>query len=266
MKKAFKLQLRILALIIMVIMSSCLCTYSSNLDSIEAIIGGKQDKLIFATIVSVGTRVSTVEVMEEIGEDTKPDDKDGEIPSGQNESILGKKIEIEGLHSYMYYDGFSHSPKIGDNVLLSLTFSGNTYRVKNGAFYVSAASHDTFNFIVPDIIDNTPQAMELTALYRFVGTNGKNADFTVKDSVVYTHDTAKGGVEIRIESQEGLTFVNEKGETTKETEPGILTGVDRSDSNPHRWIYASLVVAFGAVAGLFVVKMLIKMEKKSESK
>jgi len=248
------------------LLSSALSVYSSNLSSIEAIIGGKQDKLIFGTIVSVGSRVSTVEVMEEIGEDTKNGEKEEEPHDSETQTILGQKIEIEGLDSYMYYDGFDHSPKIGDNVLLSLTFNGNVYRVKNGAFYVSAASHDTFNFIVPDIIDNTPEAMELTALYRFVGTNGKNADFRVKDSVVYTHDTAKGGVEIRIENQEGLTLVNEDGETTKETEPGILADLDVYEKNPHMWIYASLVVILGALAGLFVVKMLIRAEKKSDSK
>ena len=246
-------------------MSQLMCVHASNLSSIEAIIEGKQDKLIFATIVSVGSRVATVEVMEEIGVDTNKDDKD-DSSNEQNESIVGKKIEIEGLKTYMYYDGFDHNPKIGDNVFLSLTFNGNNYRVKNGTFYVSAASYDSFNFIVPDSIDNTPEAMELTALYRFLGTNGKNADFRVKGSVVYTHDTAKGGAEIRIENQEGLTFVNEDGETTKEAESGKSVDDGRNEINSNMWIYASLIVVLGAVAGVFVVKLLMKAEKKYDSK
>lgn len=253
------------ACIIISLILQGMSVFASNLSSIQSIIAGKQDKLIFATIVSVGSRVCTVEVMEEVGEDTVADKKEDASHETDN-SILGQKIDVEGLNSYMYYEGFNHSPKIGDNVLLSLTFSGNAYRVKNGAFYVSAASHDTFNFIVPDTIDGTSGAMELTALYRFIGTNGKNADFTIKDSVVYTHDTAKGGVEIRIENQEGLTFVNEKGETTKETEAGNAQSHFGEAGNPNKWLLACAIIIVGAFAGLFVTKLAIRFEKKIDSK
>ncbi len=255
----------ILACVIISFISQGLSVFASNLSSIENIIAGKQDKLIFATIVSVGSRVCSVEVMEEVGEDTKADKKEDFLQEADT-SILGQKIDVEGLNSYMYYEGFDHNPKIGDNVLLSLTFNGNAYRVKNGVFYVSAASHDTFNFIVPDTIDGTAGAMELTALYRFIGTNGKNADFTIKDSVVYTHDTAKGGVEIRIENQEGLTFVNEKGETTKEAETGNTQSDFGSADNPNKWIFACAIIIVGAFAGLFVTKLAIRFEKKIDSK
>lgn len=255
----------LLACVIIAFITQGLGVLASNLNSVENIIAGKQDKLIFATIVSVGSRVCSVEVMEEVGEDTTADKK-GDALQETDTSLLGQKIDVEGLNSYMYYEGFDHNPKIGDNVLLSLTFNGNAYRVKNGAFYVSAASHDTFNFIVPDTIDGTAGAMELTALYRFIGTNGKNADFTIKDSVVYTHDTAKGGVEIRIENQEGLTFVNEKGETTKETETGnTQSDFDAADS-PNRWIFACAIIIVGAFAGLFITKLAIGFEKKIDSK
>ena len=255
----------ILVFVYLAFISQGMSVFASNLSSIQSIIAGKQDKLIFATIVSVGSRVCSVEVMEEIGEDTTADKKD-DAPQETDTSILGKKIDVEGLNSYMYYEGFDHNPKIGDNVLISLTFSGNVYRVKNGVFYVSAASHDTFNFIVPDTVDGTAGAMELTALYRFIGTNGKNADFTIKDSVVYTHDTAKGGVEIRIENQEGLTFVNEKGETTKETETGNAQSDFGATDSPNRWLFACAIIIVGAFAGLFITKLAIGFEKKIDSK
>ncbi len=255
----------LLACVILTFVFQAMGVFASNLSSIQNIIAGKQDKLIFATIVSVGSRVCSVEVMEEVGEDTNADNKE-DATHETNPSILGEKIDIEGLNSYMYYEGFDHNPKIGDNVLLSLTFNGNAYRVKNGAFYVSAASHDTFNFIVPDTIDNTSGAMELTALYRFIGTNGKNADFTIKDSVVYTHDTAKGGVEIKIEKQEGLTFVNEKGETTKETEKDNINDNYGVTDNKSKWIFACLIIVVGAFSGLFLTKLAIRFEKKMDSK
>ena len=258
----------VIAICISVAISSVVSFASTDtLTMVENIIAGKQDKLIFATIVSIGNNICSVEVMEEIGEDKKAEADSDTDGRGDAKSIVGEKIEVEGLRSYMYYDGFDHRPKIGDNLLLSLTFSGNTYKIKNGAFYVNAASHDTFNFIVPDTIDNTPGAMELTALYRFVGSNGKNADYSIRDSVVYTHDTANNGVEIRITEQEGISFVNEKGETTKEAESGIPAD---SEANNHdygnRWIWAAVILVFGSAVGLLVVNMILKYEKRSESK
>lgn len=258
----------LLAFCLIITLSSVVSLASTDtLSMIENIIAGKQDKLIFATVVSIGNNVCSVEVMEEIGEDKKGETETNDAGRGDAKSIVGEKIEVEGLRSYMYYDGFNHRPKIGDNLLLSLTFNGNAYKVKNGAFYVNAASHDTFNFIVPDTIDNTPGAMELTALYRFVGSNGKNADYSIRDSVVYTHDTANNGVEIRITEQEGISFVNEKGETTKEAESGMSMVSDSAERDyTNRWIWAAVIIVLGSAAGLMVVKMIIKYEKRSESK
>ena len=255
MKNRSKAFILIAVCISIVISSVAALAATDTLTMIENIIAGKQDKLIFATVVSIGNNICSVEVMEEIGEDKK----------AEAESTTGSRGE--GLRAYMYYDGFNHRPKIGDNLLLSLTFNGNAYKVKNGAFYVNAASHDTFNFIVPDTIDNTPGAMELTALYRFVGSNGKNADYSIRDSVVYTHDTANNGVEIRITEQEGISFVNEKGETTKEAESGMSVGSESAarDYNS-RWIWAAVIIVIGSACGLMVVKMIIKYEKRSESK
>ncbi len=266
MKNKILSRILLLACVISALFSHSLSVYSSNLTSIENIIAGKQDKLIFATIVSVGSRECSVEVMEDVGESANSTSEKETTGEKEESSIIGQEIDIEGLNSYMYYEDFDHRPKKGDNVLLSLAFNGNTYRVKNGAFYVSAASHDTFNFIVPDTIDNTPSAMELTALYRFIGTNGKNADFIIKDSVVYTHDTAKGGVEIRIEAQEGLTFVNEKGETTKEADSGNMDALNKPENTQHKWLFASAIIILGAVAGLLIMKLLIRFEKKTDSK
>lgn len=267
MKNLSKAFILIAVCISIVISSVAALAATDTLTMIENIIAGKQDKLIFATVVSIGNNICSVEVMEEIGEDKKAESESTTGGRGEAKSIVGEKIEVEGLRSYMYYDGFNHRPKIGDNLLLSLTFNGNAYKVKNGAFYVNAASHDTFNFIVPDTIDNTPGAMELTALYRFVGSNGKNADYSIRDSVVYTHDTANNGVEIRITEQEGISFVNEKGETTKEAESGMSVGSESAarDYNS-RWIWAAVIIVIGSAAGLMVVKMIIKYEKRSESK
>ncbi len=262
MKKLLKTYVALICMTLVLVSSMALSVYGANLSLVENIIAGKQDKLIFATIVSIGDRVCNVEVMEEIGEDGKKDDDDTIA-----ESIVGKKIGVEGFRTYMYYEDFDHSPKIGDNVLLSLAKNGNQYRIKNGAFYVSAASHDSFNFIVPDTIDSTRGAMQLTALYRFVGSNGKNADYTIKDLVVYTHDTANNGIEIKITTQEGLIFVNEKGETTKEAEPGMSSSIlGRDADSKYTWIIATAIILIGMVAGLFVSRFFIRLEKKADSK
>lgn len=273
MNSHIKSVISLIICILLIFPSSVVNADTNTLPMIEAIIAGKQDKLVFATIVSIGDSVCSVEVMEEIGEEkrasntSKDDSYNVDEDKDKLTSVVGEKIEVEGLKSYMYYEGFDHRPKKGDNVLLSLTFSGNVYKIKNGAFYVNAASHDTFNFIVPDTIDGTQSAMELTALYRFVGSDGKNADYTIKNSAVYTHDTANNGLEIKIEEQEGITFVNEKGETTKEADVGgTLTRSDAGQNNPYSWLHAIWIIILGAIVGMFIVKLVIKLEKRSELK
>ena len=267
MKKRF-LSVWLFALCAVLIMSSVTgFAESVNLSKVESIIAGKQDKLVFGTIVSVSGQVCSVSVVDDVGETKTTAGADSaEDSEPEKESLVGKDIDVVGFESYMYYEGFDHRPKLGDNVLLSLNFNGNFYLVKNGAFVVSEASYHSFSFIVPDTIVNTSSEAELTALYMFVSSNGLNADYEVENSEVYTHNIANGEKTL-VPVPTGISFVNEKGETTKEAENSNMPGFDVGQSyDSLMWVRSLIIIVLGAVVGIFIVKLLLNIENRSESK
>ena len=235
--------------------------------AVTDIISGKQDKLIFASIVNVHNSVVTVDVTEEIGsasEVNKDNKEDNEDDEDGVQSIEGEEIDVVGLHSYMYYEGYDHHPKKGDNVLLSLTFNGNVYSVKNGAFRVSSASYDSFMFEVPEDVQDTDGVIELTALYKFVSSDGRNADYTIKNSAVYTHNT--DGEVVVISEQSGINYIDAHGKTVQKNNPDTTTGNKTAINDSYKWIFAAIIIIVGMCSGVFVSKIIINFEKRSEQK
>ncbi len=229
-------------------------------------IAGKQDRLVFATVMNVQGNVITVDVTEEIGtySTTEKDEEDELEDDAPLPSIEGQEIDVAGLKSYMYFDGYDHHPKRGDNVLLSLTFNGNVYSVKNGAFRVSSAGSDSFMFEVPIDVKETDGAIELTALYKYVSSDGRNADFTIKDSAVYTHDP--DGAEIIITEPAGVSYIDAHGKTVQPHTPGETGSGWSSVGGSYKWIIASLLILVGIISGFFVSRIVFNFEKRSEEK
>lgn len=235
----------------------CASADSDSAAKVAKMISGAQDYVIMANIADKGDSAYTVEVIEQIGVTDKNDGVE------QKKELTGSIIEVENLNSYMFYGDYEYTPCKGDNVLLSLSFSGNSYVVENGAFRVDYASHNAFNFIVPDSVDGTVDAMELTALYLYVRSNGQNSDYIVRGGVVYTH--GDNGVERTIKDQSGIKFIDEKGETTKNSPGG---DADLSDNNTvsvgGKWIYTFIIVVGGALAGCVIIRIYIKLERGND--
>ncbi|MBE7049481.1 MAG: hypothetical protein E7394_01775 [Ruminococcaceae bacterium] len=259
LKKAL---LIILTIAIIIISFLTVSASETTHQAIRNIIDNKQHKLVFASIVNVHGDEVTVYVTEEIGsytkENTKHNEDDPIYPS-----VEGEEIEIEGLKSYMYFDGYDYHPKKGDNVLLSLTFNGNVYSIKNGAFLVTSASHDNFLFKVPEGVEETDGAIELTALYKFVSSDGRNSDFTVRDSVLYTHDT--DGEKVIIEDPSGIEYMGEDGKIIQ-TENTDTDEQDELIGDSYKWIIAFVLIFIGVISGFFVSKIINNFEKRSEQK
>ncbi len=251
--------------------------HASNHASVENIIAGKQDKLVLATVSKVGADVCTVYVVDEIGEETdkkntaseneKPTDSEKDSEQ-ETRSLVGTEIEVAGFNSYMYFEGIQYPIQIGHNVLLSLTFKGNVYHIKNGAFHINSATHDRneLKFIAPEAVDGESSAMELTALYYFITSDGRNADYAIKGSNVITHD-ANTGEAISINEQTGITFINEQGETTKDISVNdSQDGQKASFFESFRWILSVGILIVAFLTGPLVARLVKKLEKRSESK
>ncbi|MBQ4528161.1 MAG: hypothetical protein II998_08820 [Clostridia bacterium] len=231
-------------------------TFAQNQNSIERIISGKQDFLVFGSVDSVNSNgICTVEISEEIG--VNEDASDDEL--NDEESLTGRTIEVSNFTSYMYFDNYVRSPKKGDNILLSLRFRGNVYDVENGAFLVDYANYETFNLIAQDDLSDSSKA-ELTALYMYVRSNGRNADYIIGDGAVYTHDNGK---EKSVPVPQGILFVDESGNITKNSHD-VKNDDDGILPDENRWIVGFVILVIGAVAGAFITKLYMRMEKKAD--
>ena len=242
---------------LLVSIAPCVSADSESAAKVAKMISGAQDYVIMANITDKGDSAYTVEVIEQIGFIDKNDSDE------QKKDLTGSVIEVENLNSYMFYGDYEYTPCKGDNVLLSLSFNGNSYTVENGAYRVDYASLNTFNFIVPDSVDGTVDAMELTALYLYVRSNGQNSDYIVRGGIVYTH--GDNGVERTIKDQSGIKFIDEKGETTKNSPGGDADLSDDSQvSVSGKWIYTFVIVIAGALAGCVFVRIYIKLERGND--
>ena len=232
--------------------------YADNItkQKVEAIISGKQDSLVLVNIIEKGTSAYEVQVFEEI----KAKD---ESENAKNEnSLVGKRINVIGFKNYMYYDNFDYRPQKGDNVLISLEErGGNSYAVKNGAYLVDSASHEQLKFKVPDVFNGTQEALEINALYIYVHSNGEINNLTVKKDGIYGKDA--NGEAMKVEAQSGVVYIDEYGDQTENPS----APVERYDGNfadvsESKWELALLIILLGAVSGLGVVKLTRKLEKR----
>ncbi len=255
LKKIFSLIIICFIIAVSVIPSAVFADDTTR-EMVEEIIEGNQDYLVLANIIEKGTMAYEVEIFEEIkspsAEDTDTSDKSSQI--------LDKHINVEGFKNYVYYDDFDYRPQKGDNVLLSLDFNGNSYRIKNGAYRVDSTSHEQFSFMVPESFKGTVEALELNALYIFVNSNGEIKNLTIKENAVYGKD--ENGEDKKLEISGGLKFIDEFGDTSEKPAPVDIYNNPNQDNNEGKWRVAALIIIIGAVLGVFVVRLNKKFEKR----
>ena len=254
------LMLKSLKFVVGLIMCMCLLLPGAvnandlSVERVRNIIAGKQDYLVFAVVDDFDDAGGcTVSIQDEIGVENEDDSK------------IGQQIDVVGLSSYMFYDSYTLPPRIGDNVLLSLNIgeTGNDYRLAWGAFRVNSADVDTFNFVVPDEVAHTEDAMALTALYLYVGSNGTNANYRIDGYTVVTTDSVDASKEIVISEQMGISFVDQSGEIIADNISG-QSGNNVFDINidsSKKWRYAFVIIAAGMILGILAVKITTKIER-----
>lgn len=223
---------------------------------VEDVIAGKQDHLVLVNIIEKGTSAYEVQVFEEISSNDENEDEKKE------NSLAYKRINVVGFKNYMYYDNFDYRPQKGDNVLISLEERGsNSYAVKNGAYLVDSTSHEQLKFKVPDVFNGTQEALEINALYIYVHSNGEINNLTVKKDGIYGKDT--NGEAMKVEALSGIVYIDEYGDQTENPEAPVERYDDNSiDVSNSKWELVLLIILLSAVAGLGIVKLVRKLEKR----
>mgnify|MGYP003289537419 CR=1 FL=1 len=229
---------------------------NSTKQKVENVIAGKQDRLVLVNIIEKGTSAYEVQVFEEIKT------KDENEESKNEDSLVGKRINVVGFKNYMYYDNFDYRPQKGDNVLISLDErGGNSYAVKNGAYLVDSTSHEQLKFKVPDVFNGTQEALEINALYIYVHSNGEINNLTVKKDGIYGKDA--NGEAMKVEAQSGIVYIDEYGDQTENPSAPLERYDDNSFNNSEsKWELVLLIILIGAISGFGVVKLVRKFEKR----
>ncbi len=229
---------------------------TTSKQKVENVIAGKQDRLVLVNIIEKGTSAYEVQVFEEIKA------KDENEDSKNEDSLVGKRINVVGFKNYMYYDNFDYRPQKGDNVLISLDErGGNSYAVKNGAYLVDSTSHEQLKFKVPDVFNGTQEALEINALYIYVHSNGEINNLTVKKDGIYGKDA--NGEAMKVEAQSGIVYIDEYGDQTENPSAPLERYDDNSFNNSDsKWEIVLLIILIGAISGFGVVKLVRKFEKR----
>ena len=248
--------------------------YAENIDYIESFIDGDQDYIVFGTIMEIDEDGNGVILVSEIvgnyneapadADETDRSEFDEEAENEADTSGVlehGSEIPVVNFTSYLYYDSDRCSPRVGNNVLLSLKFGGNVYMIENGAFLVTDADYDSFMIKAPDNISAEGMA-EITAIYNYVKSNGRNSDLSIRDGNVYTHEA---GAEKELDVPMGIEFTNQSGETVGSSVP-IQDGAEKKTKQfrlpGEKWMHALVIMVVGAVLGIVITKAFIKIEKK----
>jgi len=233
---------------------------------VEDIISGNQDYLVLANIIEKGTSAYEVQVFEEI----TAKDEEGNTSSKDTVNTQGEKtnsdknhdnrIFVEGFDKYMYYDNFDYRPQKGDNVLLSLKFNGNSYTIKNGAYRVDSTSHEQFSFLLPESFNGSQEALELSALYIYINSNGEIKDLSIKEDAIYGKDA--NGNEKKMEITSGLKFLDEFGDTSEKQSAVEIYGQTQQTKTQSKWHLVVIILLSGAVSGIVFVRLIKKYEKR----
>lgn len=166
-----------------------------------------------------------------------------------------KPILIRNFDSYECYD--VRKPQIGDNVLMAILFNGNVSDINGGAFLVTGAYYHSARIMVPSDLTDEARAA-LTALYKYVKSDGKNCDFTIKGTKVYDGENRE------VNAPEAICITDEFGDVISETKADDAVGDGRKSfiRSEDKWICALAIIVLGSSFGVMVTMLIIKSEKR----
>lgn len=247
--------------VICLVFVMCMCMGVSAQTVADGIVAGVQDYLVLATISDITDNAITIEPYHSIVRvDDKGQERDAVLPVGQS-------IQVEKFrYSYCIEhaaDSFN-TPRLGDNIFISLSRRGNGYAVQNGAFKTNTVDYKILTFLVPADMRDQDCMEDLVALSYFVRTDGKVTAFSfdngnvrvLKDErelLLYPSDKVK----------DLITFVTDNGRVVEGNKPKdviVDQAVEREKPVDYRWLLALGILAVGLVAGGIVLSVLLRRE------
>ncbi len=171
--------------------------------------------------------------------------------------------------SYSYCENHARSyntPKIGDNIYISIKESGNGYEISSFAYKTDTVDIRTLNILVPVDMENEDCIAELVARAYHIRSNGVQKEFIVdENNVLYAK---KDGEEIKIyptdsKSSLPIKLINSDGKivSTEKKHDVLAINTDAPfdffEPIDKDLILARRIVAVGIILAGLIIGMLI---------
>lgn len=222
-------------------------------DNVFEIIEGSQDYLVLGTVVDINDTYVVLEHYQTVDAENS-----ALVPLKRNENISIDKFR------YSYCDEHSDisvTPRLGDNVFISVNKNGKSYTMANGAYKISSVDYKMLTFFASEDMKNQDCMADIMALAYFVRTNGEKKDFTFENGTLTTFVDSKKLTLYPTENiTEMVTFLDDDGNIVEAavTKDVIIHGdtVQVENGSNYRWVLACLVLLFSVVLGGFVTYKL----------
>lgn len=226
-----------------------LCVTSTALaqGNVSGILAGEQDYVLLGTVVDITDTAIILDPYHRIHNG-----------NGSKTISLDDNIEISKFR-YSYcaeHTDISTTPRVGDNMFVSINRTSNGYVMANGAYKTSSVSYKLLTFYVPESIKGKSCLAEIVALSHFVRNNGYSREYEIKDGKAYvTTDGKLLDLSPADTVNKLVTFVgldNKVPDSTKSRDV-IIDGTSEQEGDDFRWIVAGCIIIISAVAGALVI-------------
>lgn len=226
----------------------CLCAYAQG--DTAGILAGNQDYLMLATVVDITDSAIILAPHQLIY-----------LSSDKAESSsLNENISVDKFR-YSYCDEHSDislTPRVGDNVFISLNKLGSRYAMANGAYKVSSVDYKMLTFYASESMRNKECLAEIVTLAYFVRTNGSMRKFNFENGVL-TSDADGSSITLYPTDNitDVITFLDIDGKIVDaaKTEDVIIHGQEKAEEKEadYRWLVSYAIILAGVVLGGIVV-------------
>lgn len=256
---------KVMSVFLLISLILCICISANAQGNVSDIFGSNQDYLLLATVIDVTDTSVFVAPYHNIynGDDTK------QMPLTSNIEISKFRYSYCSDHS-----DISATPRMGDNIFISLNKNGDVYKMANGAYKTSSVDYKMLNFYASESMKGSDCLAEIVALANFVRTDGTMRDFRFEGGTLTVNSDGKiltlypTNPPEKIE--ETVTFLDVSGKAVGNVESrdvitdGILPAENGFD---FRWAISLIMIVMSTLAGgvvMYNVSMREGKEKKQK--
>ncbi len=273
-------KISIFLLILTVLHASFVMTAYAAKSTAQKVIEDKESSLVLATISDVNDEYITCEVFDRV---KRPAANTGDKNTTLNNSISNTQINIKKF-KYSYCEEHADSyntPKIGDNIFVSVRSDGDTYKMSGCAYKVDTVDVKTLNFLVPSPMKGQSCVYDVTAIAYFVAANGMPMEFKFEENAIsIKHMDETVQIYPQAEGEMPMKYIDAAGKvvsgaveakdvinydpTMPPTGANLaLTQLSTADS---AWILSLLIIAAGVIVGLLVAIIVRSGKNKKKRK